>query len=146
MCAARGLAAGRRLHAWLALRCPHLRAPCLLPPVACLQNFAGSLSRATLWEVFSHTLSQPTGLISDGSRPRALGGAFIKNAKKRIQEEKLRCAVQRLQRWRLLRAECGCMVRGIAALAGLLQLNLCMPAHRRRAAGARWRPRGWAMW
>ena len=56
----------------------------------CAQHLASELSRSALWEVYQETVNAPAGLTAEGDRQRTLGGQFIKLAKKRIAEDKIR--------------------------------------------------------
>ncbi|EFN54011.1 hypothetical protein CHLNCDRAFT_58365 [Chlorella variabilis] len=53
-------------------------------------NLVSKLSRGALWKVYEQMLRAAPELTAAGDRLRSLGGAFIKQAKRRISEEELR--------------------------------------------------------
>lgn len=59
-------------------------------PARRAQNFAEQLSRRALQELLEAATGSPAGLTAQGDRQRSLGGQFIKLAKKRLHDEKIR--------------------------------------------------------
>lgn len=68
------------------------------------QKLASQLNRATLWQVYQDTVSQPTELTAQGDRARTLGGQFVKAAGRRAVEEEVRWVL--LRRPKLFSAWC----------------------------------------